>query len=569
MCTTTFDLELALRDYVTHLDPATPAADAVSVVRELARLARIATAGIMRLAARAGEHTAWRDEHHPDPGSWLADLIGLSTFDGRRLHHASHHQDVCTLTWEQLTAGNIPPLKAVEVIHAAVAAATARAQHATATAADDDAAAADAAAGGDDGPSDDVGQAPADVEAELLDLASRRTGTLYRLRNERARYEAAARDQDQQADHLHTSRDLSYRPYPDGASGGAWRLPPLHDATIRHIIDAEADRLAKDYRARGLPIPNRGALRADAFLHLLTGRLPQPPPSPQPPPARATRSRRRPTPARPTTRTGRRPGPADTAPPVSTPAPAADADAGVDAGALPLDIEPDPTLTHPLLRPHLPITEIVVRVDGEALHRGILLAGEVCQIQGTGPIPIATAFELVAHGLLDILVHHHGRPLWVACLGAQARQPFYPQGGRPPRPPRQRTRILLRIQADTPLGATRTHLLRLLPEAVVDLYERNKRDPWAYNLDIRRYPRPLLIAHRELHPTCLDCGTDLWLERDHELALALGGRTTLANLTGRCPRCHRTKTRRDTPHTTRRRRQRGKRKPTPVAAEGP
>jgi 5-methylcytosine-specific restriction endonuclease McrA len=553
MCTTAFDLELALRDYVTHLDPATPAADAVSVIRELARLARIATADIMKMAARAGEHTAWRDEHHPDPGSWLADLIGLSTFDGRRLHHASHHQDVCPRTWEQLTAGNIPPLKAVEVIHAAVAAATARAQHATP--ADDNAA---AAAG--DASVDDVGQAPADVEAELLDLAARRTGTLYRLRNERARYEAAARDQDQQADHLHTSRDLSYRTHPDGASGGARRLPPLHDACIRHIIDAEADRLAKDYRARGLPIPNRGVLRADAFLHLLTGRLPQPPPGPQPP-GRATRSRRRPTPVRPTTRTGRQAAPADTAP------------APTPVSELPLDVDADPMeLTHPLLRPHLPMTEIVVRVDGEALHRGILLAGEVCQIQGTGPIPVATAFELLAHGLLDILVHHRGRPLWVACLGAQARQPFYPQGGRPPRPARQRTRILLRIQADTPLGATRAHLLRLLPEAVVDLYERNKRDPWAYDLDIRRYPRPLLIAHRELHPTCTDCGTDLWLERDHELALALGGRTTLANLTGRCPRCHRTKTRRDTPHTTRaarRRRQRGKRKPTPTTAQGP
>lgn len=46
-------------------------------------------------------------------------------------------------------------------------------------------------------------------------------------------------------------------------------------------------------------------------------------------------------------------------------------------------------------------------------------------------------------------------------------------------------------------------------------------------------------------PKCVDCGSRLRLELDHEIPHAAGGAASVANLQPRCPRCHLVKTRRD------------------------
>ena len=206
-----------------------------------------------------------------------------------------------------------------------------------------------------------------------------------------------------------------------------------------------------------------------------------------------------------------------------------------------------------------------MRLDAEALARDRVLPGEVCEIAGTGPIPLEAAIGLLAHGSVDIVLHHGRRVGNVTCAGLRLRRHLQlgPATERPP----HRTRILLRIDTaslavGTDNGAhsaeiagvglvDRSRLLGLLPERAVELVTTTGVDPRSIQIVGRRYPRPLEVAFREEHPFCVDCGASLWIERDHERPVALDGATMLDNLTGRCPRCHRTKTRAEAARTIR------------------
>jgi len=48
----------------------------------------------------------------------------------------------------------------------------------------------------------------------------------------------------------------------------------------------------------------------------------------------------------------------------------------------------------------------ILRVDGEALQRGHLHAGEICEIVGLGPIDLTTARQLLGDAIIDIVVRH-------------------------------------------------------------------------------------------------------------------------------------------------------------------
>jgi len=47
---------------------------------------------------------------------------------------------------------------------------------------------------------------------------------------------------------------------------------------------------------------------------------------------------------------------------------------------------------------------VVVRVDSRALRRGFSAPGETCEIPGVGPVPVATAREILGEGLLKVVV---------------------------------------------------------------------------------------------------------------------------------------------------------------------
>lgn len=51
-----------------------------------------------------------------------------------------------------------------------------------------------------------------------------------------------------------------------------------------------------------------------------------------------------------------------------------------------------------------PAATVQVRVDAASLVRGATVAGEVCEIPGVGPVPVATARALLPHAVLQALV---------------------------------------------------------------------------------------------------------------------------------------------------------------------
>ncbi len=51
-----------------------------------------------------------------------------------------------------------------------------------------------------------------------------------------------------------------------------------------------------------------------------------------------------------------------------------------------------------------PVARVLVRVDAGALTRGNVQPGEVCEIPGVGPVPVATARELMGDAVFNVLV---------------------------------------------------------------------------------------------------------------------------------------------------------------------
>jgi len=60
-----------------------------------------------------------------------------------------------------------------------------------------------------------------------------------------------------------------------------------------------------------------------------------------------------------------------------------------------------------------PQSMVVVHVAYEAIARGFLLDGEVCEIAGVGPVPLSTAQAMAADSILRILVTRGGQPMAV------------------------------------------------------------------------------------------------------------------------------------------------------------
>jgi hypothetical protein len=48
--------------------------------------------------------------------------------------------------------------------------------------------------------------------------------------------------------------------------------------------------------------------------------------------------------------------------------------------------------------------EVLVLIDAEALRRGTTVTGEICEIEGIGPVPVHAAVELLGEGSLRFLV---------------------------------------------------------------------------------------------------------------------------------------------------------------------
>ncbi len=208
-----------------------------------------------------------------------------------------------------------------------------------------------------------------DAEKELVETAKQQPLTLLKLRCRRVRAVGSA--QKATYDAIHRRRALRNWTDDDGAVRFDATLTPDEGARLIAAVKLESDRLAVEARRAGLDEPSR-ALAADALVRLACGRA-----APSAVGAAGAHSGAR-GPKRDPSPSGRRR--AGTGPRGS--------EGTNDSGCS----VPGPTAT------------VHVRVDHQALLRGHLRRGEVCEIPGVGPIPVDVARRLAVDSYLNVLV---------------------------------------------------------------------------------------------------------------------------------------------------------------------
>jgi hypothetical protein len=294
------DLTEELTRLVEALEPGTfPGEEAARLVSMFTRLEQIAAAGKTLMARRVDESNVWRTGTDRTAAGYLARHTGMSTGDTRTMLVTARALDDLPETAHAFRSGRL----SVDQAHAVMTAAT----------------------------------ADPSAEAELLELAANEDlGTLNRRANQvRA---AAETDEAARYDRLHRHRRLRTWTDVDGASCGAWRLPPDAGAEVLAALAPLQRDLHRRARRQGRP-DSWEACGADALRALARDRLNA---SDPPDPAGATSNR--------------------------------------------------------------PRAEIQVRVDHAALLRGHTVQGEVCEIPGVGPIPVAVARSYAEDSVLTLLV---------------------------------------------------------------------------------------------------------------------------------------------------------------------
>ena len=206
-----------------------------------------------------------------------------------------------------------------------------------------------------------------DAEQELVRTAEKQPLTTLKLRCRRVK--AAGRDQTPSYDAIRRGRYLRNWTDGDGAVRFDARLTPDEGARLVAVVKAEADRLSAQAKRAGLD-ESRAAVSVDALVRLACGD------------------------------SGGGPG---------TGTGTGGGGAGEGGGSHHPDdkgnAEPVPADVTGTRSDHGgPSAMIHVRVDHQALMRGHLEPGEICEIPGIGPVPVGVARRLAIDSILEILV---------------------------------------------------------------------------------------------------------------------------------------------------------------------
>jgi hypothetical protein len=204
-----------------------------------------------------------------------------------------------------------------------------------------------------------------DAEKELVDAAGKQPMSVLKLRCRRVK--ATGSDQSSRYTAIHRDRYLRNWTDDDGAVRFDARLTPDEGARLVAAVKRETDRLVVESRRAGTDEP-RKALAADAIVRLVCGRRSPAAGSDGTGPG-GSGGGSGPVTTNGSTPVGGGPGPVDSGP--------------VDSG---------------------PTTVVHVRVDYDALVRGHLEEGELCEIPGIGPIPVEVARRLAVDSILSVLV---------------------------------------------------------------------------------------------------------------------------------------------------------------------
>jgi hypothetical protein len=342
--------------------------DAAELYRMFAAVERLSMAGKTLLAPRIDESGVWRDGGHRSPAVMLAELEGVPTGQARHTLEVGHRLPELPGTEEALRSGTLSGPKVLELSGAALL-------------------------------------DPAS-EGRLLAGASDEPLRAVKERCQRARSTAERRDPLAAIRRVHLARHFSSWTDADGAfcyqgrdtaDRGAKILEQLRHSVA--MLRAAGDSTGVDAVDTGEGRGSDRTLRADALFLLLTDR---------------------PGGARP----GRGTAPTDVDP---DPLVAAPAGAGVSrsparsrrstsAGARSPD---DPAeVSGPWgITDRPPTCSLMVRVDLDALLRGEARPGEVCEVDGQGPIPVAMARDLANDSFLRVIFHRAGDIRAVSHLG--------------------------------------------------------------------------------------------------------------------------------------------------------
>ena len=370
-------LRSQLASLLADLDPGLLSGrDAVSLYGDFCHLERLVTGAKTLLAPRIAESGLWERDGHRSAASLLADLEGGTTGQARRTLDAGRRLVDLPGTEAAVRKGALSGPKLDQITQTASLDPT--------------------------------------VESELLEGSASAPLQVIRERCQRARTTATHHDQAAALARIHARRSFQSWTDGDGTFCFSGRDTPERGAKLLARLVPVANRLRNDRRATaqvdgsGSPsTPSRStgapstafepeteaALRADAFFLLVTGTRPVPPG-----PSGASTGT--------SVATGTGPVATGTGP-VATDLTATDttlADPATLGSA-------DDLITAP------PPATIIVRVDLAALRRGTVLPGELCALDGHGPVPVDVVRSLIDDAYLACVFTESGDIRAVSHLG--------------------------------------------------------------------------------------------------------------------------------------------------------
>ncbi len=352
-----------LESLLAELDPARlSGADATGLYAEFAASERLCVAGKTLLAPRIEASRVWKEGGHRDAAAMLGLLEGVPTGQARATLTNGRRLDELPATEEALRTGTLSAPKLTELCGA--------------------------------------GALDPDRESELVEGAAKAPLESVKERCRRSRAASSARDPLAATRRIRAERHFTSWTDAEGAFCYKGRDTADRGATILDRLSHAATALHQQRMARagdnastgdaapgdattgdaasaptaeaGGPISQR-ALWADAFFALVT-------------------------------RQGTGPVPSNGGAPVDQTI------AGQSKAA-----RPSPDALRVITRP--PTCTTMVRVDIDALFRGEALPGELCEIDGQGPIPVPMARDLANDSFLAVLFHRAGDIRAVSHLG--------------------------------------------------------------------------------------------------------------------------------------------------------
>jgi hypothetical protein len=321
--------------------------DAARLLEIFAEIEKLASGGKLLSARRVESSNVWRRTGHRSAAAHIAQATGTGLGPAITTLEAARQLGSLPATDEAVRSGRLSEAQVKEIAGAAIV--------------------------------------QPEAEQALVDAAGNQPLSVLKLRCRRVK--SAGRDQRAAYDAIRRERYLRNWVDGEGAVRFDARLTPDEGARLVAAVRAQTDRLAGEARRAGVDEPRR-ALAADALIQLACGHASGP--------------------SGPSGASGASGASGD---PRATDAderrdPGHEKDGNGRAGRKGSAVATDGTPTGRSTGPSHggPATMVHVRVDHDALVRGHLEAGEVCEIPGIGPIPVEVARRLAVDSILSVLV---------------------------------------------------------------------------------------------------------------------------------------------------------------------